>query len=323
MINEHHRSAVFAGPRSIEIVEVPTPRIAKNQVRVRLEGCGVCGSNLPLWEGRQWFKYPLTGGAPGHEGWGVVDDVGEDVTTVRPGDRVALLAQHSFAEYDVANESDVVKLPPSLEDMPFPGEALACAVNAFRRCEIRPGQTVAVVGVGFLGALLTQLAAHAGAWVIALSRRPFALTIAKACGAAEVLPSGDPQQAIARVRTLTENRGCDCVIEATGFQAPLDLATELTAERGRLVIAGYHQDGPRQINMQLWNWRGLDVINAHERDPAVYIRGLREAVEFVDQGVLDPTPLYTHEFPLDALPEAFEQMHTRPDRFLKALITYA
>jgi len=54
------------------------------------------------------------------------------------------------------------------------------------------------------------------------------------------------------------------VIEAAGQQWPLDLATELTRERGRLIIAGYHQDGPRQINMQLWNWRGLDVINAHE-----------------------------------------------------------
>jgi threonine dehydrogenase-like Zn-dependent dehydrogenase len=265
----------------------------------------------------------MIGGAPGHEGWGVVDSVGEEVTTVKPGDRVALLSQHSFAEYDVAQESNVVKLPPSLEDMPFPGEALACAVNAFHRCKIQPGQTVAVVGVGFLGALLIQLAAHAGGRVIALSRRPFALTVARACGAAEVLGSENLSDAVAAVRSMTGNRGCECVIEATGHQAPLDLATELTAVRGRLVIAGYHQDGTRCVNMQLWNWRGLDVINAHERDPAVYIDGLREAVELVEQGVLDPTPLYTHRFTLEQLPSAFEEMRTRPDHFLKALITYA
>jgi NADPH:quinone reductase len=97
----------------------------------------------------------------------------------------------------------------------------------------------------------------------------------------------------------------------------------LTSERGKLVIAGYHQDGQRHVNMQLWNWRGLDVINAHERDASIYIRGLREAVHLVDQGVLDPSPLYTHRFALEQLPRAFEQMEARPENFLKALITYA
>ena len=65
---------------------------------------------------------------------------------------------------------------------------------------------------------------------------------------------------------LTGGRFCDVVIEAVGKQWPLDLAAELAGERGRLIIAGYHQDGLRQVNMQLWNWRGLDVINAHQRD---------------------------------------------------------
>lgn len=59
---------------------------------------------------------------------------------------------------------------------------------------------------------------------------------------------------------------------------------------GRLIIAGYHQDGPRQVDMQQWNWRGLDVINAHERDPAVAARGLREAMSAVDSGSIAPFP---------------------------------
>ena len=78
----------------------------------------------------------------------------------------------------------------------------------------------------------------------------------------------DHWQIIERVRELTGGTFCDRVIEAVGKQWPLDLAAELTREGGRLVIAGYHQDGPRQVNMQLWNWRGFDVVNAHERDPA-------------------------------------------------------
>ena len=77
------------------------------------------------------------------------------------------------------------------------------------------------------------------------------------------------------------------VIEATGQQRPLDLAAELTRVRGRLVIAGYHQDGPRSVNMQLWNWRGIDVINAHERDPEIYRRGMDEGVRLLAAGGLD------------------------------------
>ncbi|HEY0945438.1 MAG TPA: zinc-binding dehydrogenase, partial [Opitutaceae bacterium] len=188
---------------------------------------------------------------------------------------------------------------------------------------IRPGETVAIVGIGCLGAVLAHLSAEAGAHTIAISRRPFALEIARLMGADEVFSIADHNQAIGAVRELTGGRGCECVIEATGLQQPLDLAAELTAERGRLIIAGYHQDGPRQVNMQLWNWRGLDVINAHERDPRRYVDGMREAVSLVAEGRLDPEPLYTDRFSLSELPAALDGMRLRPDRLLKSLVTYA
>jgi threonine dehydrogenase-like Zn-dependent dehydrogenase len=123
------------------------------------------------------------------------------------------------------------------------------------------------------------------------------------------------------VKALTDGRWCERVIEATGLEWPLNLAGEMTAERGRLVIAGYHQDGMRQVNVQLWNWRGLDVVNAHERDPRMYLQGMREAVALIEQGVLDPQPLYTHTLPLERLGEALELTRTRPDGFMKALVT--
>ena len=78
----------------------------------------------------------------------------------------------------------------------------------------------------------------------------------------------------------------------------------------------------REVNMQLWNWRGLDVINAHERNPETYLQGMSLAVEAIVRGQLDPTPLYTHRFQLDQLPQAFEAMRERPGNFLKALVTY-
>jgi len=121
-------------------------------------------------------------------------------------------------------------------------------------------------------------------------------------------------------RSLTGGLFCERVIEAVGKQWPLDLAGEITAERGKLIVAGYHQDGPHTVNMWLWNWRGIDVINAHERDPQVYMEGMREAVEAVASGRLDPSSLYTHRFKLDELSQALDATRDRPTGFLKAII---
>jgi len=192
-------------------------------------------------------------------------------------------------------------------------------MNVFRRAEIKPGQTVGIIGVGFLGALLVQLAVNAGARVIAMTQRPFALSLAKRFGA-ETLPFLGPGEGTRRVSELTRDELCDVTIESTGKQLPLDLASEITKVRGRLVIAGYHQDGTRQVNMQLWNWRGFDVINAHERDPQIYLEGMRLALEATRAGQMNTDGLITHRFPLDRLNDALEMADSRPDGFLKAIV---
>src|SRR5437763_4466515 len=131
------QAAVVAAPCQVRMTRVPVPRPGPGEVRVRLEGCGVCGSNLAPWEGRPWFKYPFAPGELGHEGWGRVDAVGREVKSVREGDRVAMLSYRSYAEYDVAPENAVIRLPSELDAQPFPGEALGCAMTVFRRCDIR------------------------------------------------------------------------------------------------------------------------------------------------------------------------------------------
>jgi threonine dehydrogenase-like Zn-dependent dehydrogenase len=214
----------------------------------------------------------------------------------------------------------VVPIPDEIAGRPLPGEARGCAYNVFRRSEISAGQTVAIVGVGFLGAILTRLAARAGARVLAISRRPFALEIAREFGAAETIALDERWRVVERVQALTGGTGCERVIEAAGAQGPLDVAGELTQERGRLVIAGYHQDGDRRVDMQLWNWRGLDVINAHERDPAIYVEGIRGALAAVAGGELEPWSLFTHSFDLDGLGAALAAAGERPAGFLKAVV---
>src|SRR5262249_56507265 len=137
---------------------------------------------------------------------------------------------------------------------------------------------------------LTRRSTRAGARVLALARRKYALETARVLGAAELVAIGNPRDTIERVHELTEGRGCERVIEATGRQAPLDLASELTRERGRLVIAGYHQDGPRTVNMQLWNWRGLRGVNAPQRGPPATPHRLPAGVAAQAPGRPGPPP---------------------------------
>ena len=312
-------TAIIVAPRTVELRRADVPEPGAGEVRVRLEGTGVCGSNLPVWEGRPWFTYPLDPGAPGHEAWGSIDAIGPSVQHLETGDRVAVLSYHAYAECDIAPADAVVPLPPGMTSLEFPGEPLACAWNVFERSRISPGDRVAVVGIGFLGALIVAMARAAGAYVVAISRRPFAREMAAQMGAHCTVPFASPDDARAALATKREAE-FDTVIEAVGSQQALDLAAGLVRTRGRLIIAGYHQDGPRTVDMQSWNWRGLDVINAHERDPQRYVSGMRAALELVQRGELDPSPLFTHRFALDQLPSAFEMLHDRPDGFMKALV---
>ena len=314
------RAAVLIGAGKLMIDDVPLPEPRASEVRVKLEGCGVCASNLTPWSGPEWMRFPTEPGALGHEGWGHIDAVGSAVTGLKSGDRVGFLSGKAYAQYDIADSAHVVKIPDSLRDLDLPLEPFGCAMNIFRRSDIKEGQTVAIVGIGFLGAILVNLATNTGARVIAISRRGESLELARQMGAAATIPMHDHWQIIEGVRQLTGGKFCDRVIEAVGKQWPLDLAGELTSEGGRLIIAGYHQDGARQVNMQLWNWRGFDVVNAHERDPAVSVRGMREAVGLVERGEIDPRLLITHRFPLDRLDDALDATRDRPGNFVKAVV---
>lgn len=314
-------AAIITGPGAIEIREVPLPEPAPHEVRVRVHTCGVCASNVPPWEGRPWFSYPMAPGALGHEACGTIDLVGADVPDWEVGTPVAVLSQHAFAEFDLATPDTMVRLPPSLAHSSFLGEPLGCAMNIFLRSGIRAGDRVAIVGVGFLGSLLVQLALGSGAEVVACARRAESLQLSQDLGAKSLCLTEDRGENIERAKELTDGQLFDVTIEATGKQEPLDLAAELTRERGRLVIAGYHQDGPRQINLQLWNWRGLDVINAHEREPRLYLEGIRAAIDAVLAGRIDPISLITHHFTLEGLHDALVLTRDRPDGFMKAVIT--
>src|SRR6266851_1484304 len=191
------------------------------------------------------------------------------------------------------------------------GEPLACAMNVVRRAGIQPDDQVALVGFGYLAALIVHLLPTSCAWV-AIASRAASRELAIRLGAAAVYDF-----------TSVPNDAWDhfpVVIEAAGVQQTLDYATWLTAYGGRLVVAGYHADGPRTVNMQSWNWKGIEVTNAHEREPAVYVGALRAAFDALRARPLDLPTLHTHHWSLDQVTDAFQAADERPPGFVKSVI---
>ena len=313
------KSAILVEPRQFRIESRDLPEPGEGEVRIRVRGCGVCGSDMGPWKGLPGMSYPLSPGAPGHEVFGTVEAVGPGVQGLAAGQAVTALTYRAYSEYDLAQAASVIPLPDTLAGRPVLGEPVACAVNVMRRSGVREGDTVVLLGTGFLGTLLLQLLQrHHPGRVFAVSRRRMDSGLAERLGVDEVLTYED--DVCGRVGSATGGRMADVVIEATGKQGPLDLATNLTRVRGRLIVAGYHQDGLRTVNMQLWNWRGIDVINAHERDPEVYRSGMEEGVRLLAAGELDLDPLITHTFPLADINQACRMTEERPDGFLKSVV---
>jgi threonine dehydrogenase-like Zn-dependent dehydrogenase len=316
------RSATLLEPRRFEVDSMETPAPGEGEVLLKVRGCGVCGSDMGPWKGIQGLEYPMKPGAPGHEVFGTVQALGAGVAGLAVGDPVTALTYRAYSEYDLARAEDVVPLPPALAGRVVLGEPVACAVNVSHRAGVQEGDVVVLLGTGFLGALMLQLLRRQGApkpkRVFTVSRRRLAPEMADRLGVDESLTYEDDVHN--RIGAVTAGEMADVVIEATGKQRPLDLGGELTRVRGRLIVAGYHQDGPRTVNMQLWNWRGIDVINAHERDPGIYKRGMEEGVRLLAEGGLDLDPLITHTFPLAEINRAFATSEERPEGFLKSVV---
>ncbi|MEM2703436.1 MAG: zinc-binding dehydrogenase, partial [Candidatus Bathyarchaeia archaeon] len=190
-----------------------------------------------------------------------------------------------------------------------------------QRSNIHLGDVVVVIGCGFMGLLLIQLAALRGpSELIAIDINDERLKIAEEFGA-EVSLNPYRVDPIKYIMDATGGRGADVVIEAVGEQSSLDVATKIAKIRGTLVIFGYHVGEPRIIDMERWNWKGLDVINAHERETEVYMEGMRIGINLLSKGKIKIKPLITHTYPLEQINRAFTDVETKIKGLIKAVIT--
>jgi 2-desacetyl-2-hydroxyethyl bacteriochlorophyllide A dehydrogenase len=301
------RVAVLSAPRRLELVEQAVREPGTGEVLLRVASCGVCASELDMWEGRSDVEYPRF---PGHEVSGVVE---RGAGGFQPGDRVAAwVTERGFADYVVVPAEHCFPAGEVPLDLAL-AEPLACAVNAVELAAPALGDDVVIVGAGFMGNLVQKLVQLKGPReVIVIDPRPDARERARRLGATRTFDARD--EAVYDIEA-------DVAFEVTGVQAALALLGEVTRMSGKVVIVGFHQGAPRELPLGSWNWMAYEIVNAHFRDPATIMRGMRTGMRLLTSGRIALDDLVTHRFGLDRVNEAFATAVEKPPGFVKATVT--
>jgi (R,R)-butanediol dehydrogenase/meso-butanediol dehydrogenase/diacetyl reductase len=271
------RAAVWYGARDVRVVDVELRAIGPAEAAIEVAYCGICGSDLHEYtDGPHAIPvndpHPESGAtAPiilGHEFCGTVVDVGSTVSALAPGDRVAVEPQYRCGacprcqngEYNICRhfgfaglmgdggmaERAVVpaymlhRLPHTVSlEQAAVFEPAAVALHAWRRADIRPGETIAVVGLGPIGLLVVMLAVRHGAGrVIATDLSPARLQLAHALGATRVVPA-EPRAAVPDlIRQATGGEGADVAFEVVGSEETLRTCLDATRKGGRVLLVG-------------------------------------------------------------------------------------
>lgn len=313
------RYSQLVAPQQSAVVNEVACEPGEGEVLVRIGTCGVCASELHPWmDGVSNYPYRF-----GHEPVGVVEKVGPGVDGLSEGDRVTGLFQKAFSDLCIAREEEILRVPDGVEDESALGEPLACLVNAQRRTPIQLADRVALIGLGYMGLGLLQLMKLRGpSKIVAIDIREEARAKATELGADEVYhPSDVPQEYfLTEFQDWDSGRGLDVVVEASGSQPGLTLAGKLVRAHGVLSILGYHQGGDRQVDVQMWNWKAIDVVNAHVRRREDLMESMRIGLALEEKGLIDLGSLVTHRFGLDEVDQAYAALRDKPSGFIKAIV---
>lgn len=316
------KAAILEAPGRFVVTERPLPEIGSDEILVKSEVCGVCTSEVDMFEGKnKSLDYPRF---IGHEVSGVVEEVGSRVTDLQPGDRVAVYSEGGgYAEYTVVPARWAVKLQEGTRFDYALGEPIACSVNGVRKAKPELNDSVALVGCGFMGLIMLQVFRASGAGsLIAIDRRRSALDLAEKLGATHTILADDPDDVIAEVKGLTDGQGVDIGVEGAGIQQTLDLTSKLVRMEGKLEVFGFHQGGMREVDWAYWNWMAFQIINGHTRTQSIYVDGMRIGIRLLESGKLNMEPLVTHRYGLKDINEAFESASAKQEGFVKGVIAF-
>jgi L-iditol 2-dehydrogenase len=313
------KSAVLYGPHDWRIEDKVLPEPGNDECLIKIKACGVCHSEIHQWDKRiEDLEYPRY---IGHEVAGEVLSVGKNVKNFKPGDKVAAWTDgKGYSEEIIVKEKTMA---PVAIDVPFEhamSEPIACTTNAVLRTNVQLGDTIALVGTGFMGLILLQQLKYTGAKnIIAIDVRDEMLALARDLGADTVLnPKKDKIKSA--IKDFSDGKGVDISFEVGGVESTLNLSAEITRMEGKLVIFGFHPGKRTLEDFGYWNWMAFDIINAHFRDMNTILKGTRIGMEMLNEGKIKMEKLITHRFALDRIEEAFMAAKEKPEGFVKSVI---
>lgn len=328
------RAVTFQAPGQVSVEDRPEPELeSPHDAVVAIEASGICGSDLHIYHGRVKIEPGFT---IGHEFVGRVVATGEEVSSVAPGDRVLGCfhtacgtcffcltgayhecdAKRTFghganmgalqgtqAEQALVPNADLTlrRVPDAVPDEValFAGDVMGTGYHAVAEGGVRPGDSLAVLGLGPVGLCAVQVALAAGAGpVLAIDTVPARLQTAGQLGATPVHLTEESPRDVAR--ELTGGRGVDVAVEAVGHPDALDLAIRLTRKAGTVVGIGVYAERS-EVHMGLVWIKGLTL----KAGPANVIGHVDRVLGMLANGLLDPTPLVTHHMALDDAAEGY------------------
>jgi L-iditol 2-dehydrogenase len=351
-IPEMMRAAVLFGPGDIRQISRPVPRPGPGEVLVKVAMCGTCGTDLKIYDGHFPLIPPFGAFTPGHEWTGTVAALGETVDEVALGDRVCIEAHHGcgrcdncllgrytaclsyghadkghratgmtadggFAEYALHHVSALYKMPPqvSFKDAVLLTTAGTGLYGLDASGGYIVGYDIAIFGPGPVGLMTVQACKELGAGRIFLvGTRSRRLAMGRRFGADHIIDihESDP---VAAIQDLTGGAGVDLAIECSGAVQTPQQCVEVTKRGGKILVVAFY---PRPVTMDLSAVVRGDITIYTTRGEGG--NNVKRAVSLAAQGRLHGAELVTHEFPLEAIAEAFRVMRERDGDPIKIVI---
>ena len=298
------------GTIELYLTEVDDP--GPGEVQVSGGACGICSWDIAT--AKLGAKMDPVA-PPGHEGVGYVSKVGAGVTNLKEGDRIA---GGGFATVRNFASDKVYPIPPSdLADEHWIVEPVACAVTGIDHTNLQAGDTVALVGCGFMGQLILQGLLHSPVGrLIAIDIAADRLQLARDQGAQETVNAAECDRD--ELAASLKAQQIDVVVDASGSQAGLDLSTDVVRSGGRINLFGWIKGQEARFDPTKWHLGGFTIVNS---SPGSRIRNtFPVAIDLIAAGVFDLRPLVSHTTSLAGYPTLMEEILAGDSAYLKGVV---
>lgn len=325
---ETMNALVFKTVGRIELERIPIPAVKEpTDVVLKVAACGICGSDIKILEGKHAYRENII---LGHEFNGVVMEVGPSVTTLKPGDRIAIdnnprcgvcdfcrmglssqcvlikektlgIFQHGgYAEYAVAPESVCFKLPDEIDDIVATQvETLGTVLNGMNTVQMQPWDSVLILGCGPIGYLFTAMAKNIAAQTVVTEIDPFRQAVAKKLDVTVLDPNATDLEKISR--DMTRGHGFDIVIDAVGTQ--LENAIKYVAPGGKVLAFGMDDSVKATITPYQITRKAIKILGTY-----IGQNTCLPAIKILQANKIDMKPFFTETVPLEKGLQAFPKL---------------